>query len=310
MKSISCTKLIAVLSLAVAVLVGSAGCSAVQSIIKTGDPEFIYINALNYYDQEDWGRATSLLETIEPYYTGSMREDTVLFYKARCKFKVGDFDSATEEFDSFRRRFGRSAFLEDAEGMYTLSYYYLAPNENRDQSMTNMAIMAISEFISRYPNSDKVEMFNDMFDELTMRLESKSFNNALTYYKIGRYKSAIVAFKNALKQYPKSHRREELSYYVVASSFELADNSVLHKKEDRFLQMIDSYYTFISEFPESTRRKEVDTMHKKARAYLDNKDVEVEGIFFEELTKNRRKRRAAQKSEAQATEEESAESAE
>lgn len=34
---------------------------------------------------------------------------------------------------------------------------------------------------------------------LTQRLHDKTYLNAYTYYKIGRYKSAIVALKNALK---------------------------------------------------------------------------------------------------------------
>ena len=46
-------------------------------------------------------------------------------------------------------------------------------------------------------------------------------------------------------------------------------NSVQRKQTDRYLSMLDSYYTFIAEFPESTHRKEVDRMAKHARDYLD-----------------------------------------
>ena len=92
--------------------------------------------------------------------------------------------------------------------------------------------------------------------------------NAYTYYKIGKHKSAIVALKNALRKYPETPHREELMYLIVGSGYELAHNSVQRKQTDRYLSMLDSYYTFIAEFPESTHRKEVDRMAKEAKDYL------------------------------------------
>ena len=51
--------------------------------------------------------------------------------------------------------------------MYALCFYYLSPAPSRDQTMTGQAIMAINEFISRYPNSDQIENFRKINDELT-----------------------------------------------------------------------------------------------------------------------------------------------
>jgi len=63
----------------------------------------------------------------------------------------------------FQRHDGRlvaaDLVIEDAEGMYALCFYYLSPAPSRDQTMTGQAIMAINEFISRYPNSDQIENF-------------------------------------------------------------------------------------------------------------------------------------------------------
>ena len=61
---------------------------------------------------------------------------------------------------------------------------------------------------------------------------------------------------------------EELMYLIVGSGYELAHNSVQRKQTDRYLSMLDSYYTFIAEIPESTHRKEVDRMAKEAKDYL------------------------------------------
>ena len=73
---------------------------------------------------------------------------------------------------------------------------------------------------------------------------------------------------DALKKYPETTHREELMYLIVGSGYELAHNSIRSKQTDRYLSMLDSYYSFIAEYPESTHRKEVDRMAKEAKDYL------------------------------------------
>ena len=173
------------------------------------------------------------------------------------------WDKAASLFDA------RSPFIEDAEGMYALCHYYMAPPPERDQAVTSQAIIAITEFMSRYPESDKIDEFESMLTELSERLMEKSYMNAYTYYKIGRYKSAIVAFKNAMKQHPNSPYTEEMMYYTTVSAYRLAENSVESKQLDRYLAMLDSYYSFLAEYPESKQIKELERMAKNARNFID-----------------------------------------
>ena len=136
-----------------------SGCAGINSLLKSGQPELIYSKALEYYQKEKWSRASTLFEGVQHYYIGTPREDSVSFFNARCKFKNRDYDTASALFDDFRRKFGRSAFIEDAEGMYALCFYYLSPGPSRDQTMTGQALIAINEFMSRYPHSEQIENF-------------------------------------------------------------------------------------------------------------------------------------------------------
>ena len=113
-----------------------------------------------------------------------------------------------------------------------------------------------------------------MILELTERLKEKAYLNAYTYYKIQRYKSAVVALRNALKMYPDTPHREDILYLIAASKYRLAHNSVLEKQGDRYLDVLDSYYSFINEFPESKRRKELERYIKEAKDYLDKNNIE------------------------------------
>ena len=112
-------------------------------------------------------------------------------------------------------------------------------------------------------------------DELQNKLYDKSYINARTYYKIGRYKSAVVALRNALKEYPETPHREEILYLTVKSCHELATNSVRALQRDRYLDMLDAYYTFVADFPESKYRKELDRLQKTARRYLAEHPAEA-----------------------------------
>lgn len=245
------------------------GCAGVSSILKSGKPDVMYDKALEYYAKEKWTRASTLFEGALPYYSGTTREDSISFFNARCKYKNRDFDTASTLLDDFRRKFGRSAFIEDAEGMYALCFYYLSPGPSRDQTMTSQAIIAVNEFMSRYPDSKQVENFKSINEELTQRLHDKAYLNAYTYYKIGKYNSAIVALKNALKKYPESTHREEIMYLIVDASYRYASNSIEEKQTDRYLSMLDSYLSFKEEFPESKHIRELERMAKHAKDYLD-----------------------------------------
>ncbi len=258
----------------VALVAAFCSCSNIQQIIKSGDADLIYDRGVMLYNAEKWQKAIALLEHCEPYYKGTLKEDTIAFYKARAYFKDGDYMTASEQFDDFRRSFGRSAFIEDAEAMYAVSLYNMCPVPERDQTNTAKAIVAISEFMSHYPDSEQKPLFEDMTDDLKWRMHEKSYINAYTYYKIERYNSAIIAFRNALQKYPESHRREDLMYYIVKSSFQYAENSVESKRLDRYMAALDASYTFVMEFPESKYKEEVDHMADVSKRYIEKNKKE------------------------------------
>ncbi len=121
------------------------GCGVTTKALKTGNANLIYETALELYDSGEWSKASTLFEAVKPYYTGSSRDDSVQFFSARCRYKNGEYQTASQQLDEFRRQYGRSIFLEDAEGMYTLCHYFLAPGPKRDSGLIKTAIMVIDD---------------------------------------------------------------------------------------------------------------------------------------------------------------------
>ena len=58
---------------------------------------------------------------------------------------------------------------------------------------------------------------------------------------------------------------------VLKSRYREASESVDEKKEDRFRTVIDEYYTFVNDYPDSNYRKEADNIFKVASKYVSGK---------------------------------------
>ena len=56
---------------------------------------------------------------------------------------------------------------------------------------------------------------------------------------------------------------------VLRSRFKEASESVPEKKVERFRTVIDEYYAFINDFPDSKMRKEADNIFKIANRHVN-----------------------------------------
>ena len=63
-------------------------------------------------------------------------------------------------------------------------------------------------------------------------------------------------------------------YYIVKSGYELAHYSIEEKQTDRYMAMLDSYYSFIAEYPESKHARELNRLAKTAKDYLEKNNKE------------------------------------
>lgn len=249
-------------------LVVSFGCSGFEKVLKSKDYEFKYKKALEYYAKKDHYRYLTLFEQLSPIYKGTMRSDTIEYYLAQGNYHQGDYLLAGHYFDKFRKTYPRSAFTEDAEFMYAYCFYMSSPRSELDQENTQLAISAFAEFISRYPNSNRMAEVNKIMHELRDKLIEKSYLSSRLYYKIGDYKAAIVAIRNSVKEFPNTKYREEQIFLILKSSYLLADNSVPEKRKERFQSTVDEYYTFISEYPNSEYVDEAKKMYDASMKVL------------------------------------------
>ena len=252
-------------------------------LLKSSDYDLKYRRALEYYyatkkgsDKNTAGnyqKAGTLLEQVAPVYVGTPREDSIAYYTAASLYKGGYFDASGMACDMFRKRFPGSVFIEHVEYMYALGFYYSSPDPQRDQATSMQAIIAINEYLERYPESEKRESLLEKKDELMGKLHDKAYENAKLYYTVGKYKSAVIALQNALDKYPASKHRKDIMYLIVKSQYLLAKNSYASLQKDRYLNLMDYYYNFVSEFPQNEYSKEMEKIYAETKEFISRQDA-------------------------------------
>lgn len=249
-------------------------------LLKSTEYKLMYTEGLRYYGMKKKGKdyntmanyrkAQSLLSKVvdSGALSGTPQEDSLSYYYGCAFYKSGSFDVSEVIFDNFRHGFPTSRFIEDAEYMYAMGFYFSSPGPEYDQTVTLRAMSAITEYEGRYPETAKKELCDQRMEELRRKLYAKSFENAKLYYTVGQYKAAVHALTNAIDEFPESPYREELMYMATRSAYLLAKNSVTSQMTDRYMSMMDSYYNLISEYPKTEHLGEVEKMRDEAREYI------------------------------------------
>jgi outer membrane protein assembly factor BamD len=245
------------------------GCGEYEQILKSRDYPVKYEKAIEYYNAEEFVKSATLLDQVANIYRGTTKADTVKYYQAMSYYGQRDYILAGHYFNELAMTYTGSAFVEEAEYMTAFCYYQMSPRSSLDQEATFKSINALRMYIAKYPASDKVPDAQALIAELSDKLVEKSYNSAKLYYDLGYYKSAIIALRNSLEQYPETQYREELLYLILRSSYLLADNCIESQKTERLQSTVDEYLSFKSEFPDSKYDKEAERMFRSTQETLE-----------------------------------------
>ena len=267
----------------VSVLIGGlflGGCSQYQKLLKSQDYELWYTKAMEYYQEEDYTRASTLFSQLINIYRGTDKAEEINYAYANALYGLGEYQVAGHYYQEYVRNYSGGDYAEECQYLSAYCYYKRSPKPRLDQTNTEEAIQEFQLFINMYPNSARVNEATRLMDELRDKLVFKSYLSARLYYDLGdymgnNYQSAVIAAENSLKDFPDTKYREELSFLILESKYIQAEKSIFEKKVERARKAVDEYYNFINEFPESKFRKKADKILKDSESMLisDNKEV-------------------------------------
>ena len=250
-----------------------SGCGEYNKVLKSTDYNYKYEYAKRAFEEGKYTQAYTILEDIVTVFKGTDKAEESLFLLGMSYYENKDYLSSGSYFRTYYQHYPKGKYAELARFYCGYGYYLDSPETQLDQTGTVKAIEELQNFLEFFPKSDKVSIAQNAIFELQDKLVKKELENATLYYNLGNfmgnnYESAVIVAKNALKDYPYSKYKEQLELLILKSRFQEANQSTDEKKEDRFRVVIDEYYSFINDFPESDNRNEADNIFKIASKHV------------------------------------------
>ena len=243
-------------------LAALSSCTDYNKVLKSTDTEEKWEFAQAALDSNECFKALPLLEELVGLTRGTQRAEDVQYKYAEAHYCVNDFYLARYYFTSYAKTFPNSPLVEEVEFKSAICSYNLSPNWSLDQTETKSAIQELQLFMDKYPGSALRDSSQIMIDQLRDKLEKKSFESAAIFHKIGQYKSATIALKNALNDFPDSQYREKMHFLILDSYYQYALQSTDRRKIERFNDATEAFHTFASRFPESSYNSDAQNIYE------------------------------------------------
>lgn len=269
------------------VLLFVTSCSDYTKVQKTTDYVYKYEMIKQYYAEGQYNRASLLLQDVVPMLKGTEKGEESLYLLAISNLKARNYDAAATFFKKYYQSYPKGLFTEEARYNCGKALYMDTPEPKLDQTDTYEAVTEFQNFLEVYPTSAYREDVQNKIFELQDKLVEKEYLSAKLYYDLGsyfgnctsggsNYQACIVTAENAIKDYPYTSKREDFAILILKAKFDLAEQSIEAKKEERYHNAIDEYYGFTNEFPESKFMKEAQHLFEKAKKYVKLNETERE----------------------------------
>lgn len=240
---------------------------------KSDDYNYKFEYAKRAFEEKKYIQAATILQDCVSVFKGSDKAEESLYLLGMANYENRDYQTAGAYLKSYYTRYPKGKYTEAARFFCGYGYYLDSPDPQLDQSETVKAIEELQAFLDYFPRSEKVSIAQNAIFELQDKLTLKQLENAQLYYNLGNYmgnnyQSAIIVAQNAVKDYPYSKYKEELELLILKARYQEANNSVDERKEERYRDVIDEYYSFINNFPDSPNRAEADNILKIAQRHV------------------------------------------
>lgn len=270
------------------VMVSLTSCGEYSALVKSNDYDYKYEAAKSYFMDGHYSHASETFGDLLAIMKGSNYGEECLYMLALSNYKAKDYESATSFFKKYYQSYPRGRYVEMSRYYCGCSLYNQTRDVRLDQSSTMEAITEFQNFLDYYPETNLKPQTEQMILSLQDKLVEKEYLAAKLYYDLGpyllnslyggnNYEACVITAQNTLKDYPYANpeRREELSILILRAKNQLARQSIDEKRVQRYRDVIDEYYAFVNDYPESKFVKEAQEIHASAEAVVKKKKLNL-----------------------------------
>lgn len=266
-----------------------SSCSEYTAVLKSSDYEYKYEAAKALYADGHCRQAAEIFVTLIGTLRGTQYGEECLYMTAESNLRAGDYETAAMYFKRYYQSYSNGRYAEMARYNCGYSLYRQTVDVRLDQTTTMEAIKEFQNFLDYVPNTNLKQQTQDIIFELQDKLVQKEYMAAKLYFDLGdyggtmayggsNYEACVVTAQNALKDYPyaSASLREDLSIMSLRAKYLLATKSVEEKAVGRYRDVIDEYYAFANDYPESKFLGEANRIFSDSEKAISTRGASIE----------------------------------
>jgi outer membrane protein assembly factor BamD len=204
------------MALAVLMVAGLPGCSG------DGGPEYVerpveqlYNDGLINLEQGDYEQAADAFKEVERQHPYSVWATKANLMAAYSHYEDNEYDDAIIALDRFIQLHPGNRDVAYAYYLKALCYYEQIADVRRDQEMTRLAMNALREVQSRFPDSKYARDARFKSDLARDHMAGKDMSVGRFYLSEKHYLAALNRFKSVVDQYEQTTHVPEALYRIV-----------------------------------------------------------------------------------------------
>ena len=202
-----------------------AGCSVFSNdddvaLDNTPPGEIFQLGEAQLADGNERDAAKTFNE-IERLYPFSQLAKRAIIMSAFSSYTAGDFGTARSSARRYLDLYPSDKDAPYAQHLIALTYYDNIVDVGRDQEMTQNALQALTEVVSRYPDSDFARDAQLKIDLTRDHLAGKEMEVGRYYLKRGHYSAAINRFRIVVDKYETTSQTPEALHRMVEANLAL-----------------------------------------------------------------------------------------
>lgn len=201
-------------------LAGVGGCSRGFKLGRYTTNETLYKAAHEQFERGKWDNAVAAFEKLT---FDLPARDTLLpsahWYLARAYTRRSDHLLAAQAFNRFSESFATDSLADDAMFAAGQSYQRLWRRPSLDPNYGELALSTYQGLLGLYPDTELADSTNRQIGVLQEWFAAKDYESGLYYFRRKAFDSAIIYFKDVVKNHPQTAKSRE-AYLRLAESYE------------------------------------------------------------------------------------------